>query len=879
MKKETKHIVWESVKKGLIELFTTCNYFNVIILASLLSCSVVLLDYFNVPSLALSSISKDVIFLLAGTIAVIVVTWLLKIHALDLVMIISANPLDTAIMVVGITSFLYSIIRSQIMGHYIYTIIAQRIALGAGSILLIRCIIRCVFYIQTMHKQSNLEDLKAIYENNFSRQEGMPILIAEKDVDYDLLNRGGTIYRLYHSIVHCQPEQSYVMSLEGSWGAGKTTIINQTKRMLRENKDIKNDLLIIDDFDPWLYGTQEALLLSMLETIMNHTDMKYSPVKSKKLMESISKAITESHPAASLIGKLFYNVKDHGEDVARLKKSIGTYLNVNRKTIVFFIDNLDRTNDKNIVFLFKLISIVFDLPGIVYVLSFERDRIDAVLKNTCEIDPRFTEKIIQQEIRVPTISTEKANELYSVCMMNMLSAYGVTEIEMSQFAEVIRYIIGHTPNVRTFKRMLNSVFATALSNDTLLYKRDLLAIEAIRFYDPILHAEIYRNAKYFVSHAKSPEMSLEIGFDKDRFNKAGTEFYSKLFEIHMDAKELLAEMFPYANRYIHCRFLEYNMQGADSDATEIAKQSRICNGLFFDLYFSHSSNIHLSIRKKVEEFVVRINASTDINSIKKIINDTLIDNPQEEQSEWIETLQINVCDIDQQRAFGLAVGLYSQIFCISKDRSGFDFKLSPRVRAEYIISELLLKCDEQEFYEFQKKTIEDYGRLSVLYSICKWLSSERNNSGKPKQERAMALTAHLVKICTSVICDRINIYSNAMYHKGNAWGLYHSLNDRNDAASFKAYIKSVISADNIYRVIWDTATCAISDNYRYSIDKESFGLFFECREMVDKLLAERSPQNASEEYVQKLYDRFRYGEADEWGYKGLVSSTSVSLDL
>jgi hypothetical protein len=47
---------------------------------------------------------------------------------------------------------------------------------------------------------------------------------------------------------------------------------------------------------------------------------------------------------------LFYNVRKHGDDVARLKKKLSSYLRNQHKTIVFFIDNLDRANDDNVIY-------------------------------------------------------------------------------------------------------------------------------------------------------------------------------------------------------------------------------------------------------------------------------------------------------------------------------------------------------------------------------------------------------------------------------------------------------------------------------------------------------------------------------------------------
>ena len=51
------------------------------------------------------------------------------------------------------------------------------------------------------------------------------------------------------------------------------------------------------------------------------------------------------------------------------------------KKIVLVIDNIDRAEADNILFLFKHIGAVFDLPNILYILSYDDKRIKAVFED------------------------------------------------------------------------------------------------------------------------------------------------------------------------------------------------------------------------------------------------------------------------------------------------------------------------------------------------------------------------------------------------------------------------------------------------------------------------------------------------------------------
>ena len=64
----------------------------------------------------------------------------------------------------------------------------------------------------------------------------------------------------------------------GPSGAGKTTVLNIVKKRLQESENI----LIIDDFDPWNYEDEAALLSGILDTIFKHSQVDYSVSKLRK---------------------------------------------------------------------------------------------------------------------------------------------------------------------------------------------------------------------------------------------------------------------------------------------------------------------------------------------------------------------------------------------------------------------------------------------------------------------------------------------------------------------------------------------------------------------------------------------------------------------
>lgn len=860
-------------------LWTSNNIWMLTQISAAFACLLFILDYNDIPTNLISTIPDELLCVSIAAGMVILVAWLIGNHYLDLVRMAFENALDTWLVVTVITASLYAACRVAFININMHANVAVLSAIIGVLSLAARFVRRYKKWNQTANRASNLIDLKQLYENKFTRIPENPILLSEKDVAYDLLERDGVVKKLYSSITHSQPEQSYVISLEGEWGSGKTTIINRVKQSLCDPENNEKEYIIVDDFDPWLFGTQDALLLGMLETIIKHTGIQYSPVRSHILAKELGRIVTESSPTGGLLNSLFYNTRTNTEDIAKLKAQLGAYLRTQNKAVVFFIDNLDRASSDNVVFLFKLIGTVFDLSGIVYILSFEKERIGTILKHTDEIDPRFTEKIIQQEIRVPAMSEEKLQQLYWVCLQNLLSAYGIPQSQLEDYVPIAKYIFAKTTNIRMFKRMINSVFSVALFDDTILDKRDLVAIELVHFYDSELYDSIYRNPGYFISHDRSMEMYFTLSFNRKEFNKSVKSYYDNIFAKREAEKELLENVFPYVKRYKNNTDIEQEHMLGDPDAPEISKRSRACNGKFFDLYFSYTANNSLKIQKAVKEFVHAINCAQTQQAVMLLTENALKDLAPEIQKEWIERLQNHIDDVYGVSIPRLARSLYSALPFINSIAYEFGMGLSVRGRTEYIISELLLKCREEEYDAFVAGIEKDYHNLYIVRSICSWMKSNKHEEINNRELYLEKLKTQLTTMCERIINEGISLYADQYYCQSNAWGLYHYFKDMDNTAGFADYIKSILVPANVYRVLWDVIGHSISSSHKYSVNEENMATFGITVEIIDPLIAQQLPRNEGESFVLRVYDAYKGSEVDVWGEKGVVTAAAVDITL
>src|SRR5699024_5122041 len=157
------------------------------------------------------------------------------------------------------------------------------------------------------------------------------------------------------------------------------------------------DAVVIDEFDPWIYGDENTLLLNMFNLILQKSGFKYSNLFTDKIAEDLSELVLGTNKS-SLIKSIFFE-----NSAVNMKSKINNYLKLSGKKFVFFVDNIDRAEKENVILLFKLVGSILDFERITYVLSFDDKRVREIFKRDFSIDYEYLKKIINLQIRIPEI--------------------------------------------------------------------------------------------------------------------------------------------------------------------------------------------------------------------------------------------------------------------------------------------------------------------------------------------------------------------------------------------------------------------------------------------------------------------------------------------
>ena len=871
-KKEFGEVI--KVKRYFKDIFIYCNFkkilkaviafFTVLITADTINIISRIMNKYNINLLSLSII-------LFGVLSIGII-YCIENGLFDLIKTKSVNELD-AIFVISLPFLIiYLLLVLFGTGFKLYKIIVLSFLILSIIAIIIYRLCKTKAKDNDIEKNINVYDLKDIYNFNLVKENNYPILLSENDVNYDLFERDSIIKQLLYSIYSCRnTENSFVIGLEGAWGSGKTTIINNVKQHLHKTNN-DNTEFVICDFDPWTYNSEEALLVSLFDTILKVTGVNYSSFYMRKITTDLMSLVLDK----TNVGKFANQIISHSsinDSIETLKNKINSYLIKENKTIVLFIDNIDRASADNIILLFKLISTIFDLKRIVYVLSYDKSRVTDILDKTLDIDKHYIEKIVQQEIPVTKLSKNSLNDIACTCVNNILKYYVGEEYNSKEFDYIVKFIVDYIPNIRMLKRMINSAFSITFMNDS-LYKPDLLTLEIIRFIDNELYDLIKNNHKFFVSMDNSYDSDVIItSLSKDEFNKSGKEFFDKIKESHgVQAIKLLANVFPYVDNYIHNRELFVNYTFLNNEYKSASLNSRVYSAKYFDLYFSYGNNEFMRATNLYKHFIDLLD-KTNIDDIPNLIDEFFEVLPESYHFEIINKLWLNRTDFRKEQNFSILIGLANNIFTLDRT-SGF-FSLSPYERTTSIMSTLFSLIDSNEKETFLQKYSNDYRYFGVLDRMAHWLEADNNI------QDCEIINDLIIAIYNQIDENSINLYSDEYYVPKNIWAYVRTkkkIQELDDNVEIVDYVNKTFQPQYIYRMLSDMIGISTSTlGYSYSISNDDLKIFFTHTDLIDSAINAYLPSNEIEEFIRCIYEEFKNGVPNEFGRKEITLSEPIDL--
>ncbi len=458
--------------------------------------------------------------------------------------------------------------------------------------------------------------------------------IPIKRKDDDVLNRKKFAIDLAELVVNYNSKESLVLGIYGSWGCGKTSIINMTKETFKELKD-KGKPSIVIDFNPWNYPEITKLTDKFLETLKKN--LISSGVKNVKELINLLTTyigvldlIPIIEPRWILIKniikfilKVFQKKEKQKQQKIKLntttiKEEINKILNKIDPKIIVIIDDIDRLTSREIKKVFQLIRMIADFNNTIYILTFDY----AVVCSTLEGEQKsvsgkdYLDKIIQIPLKVPYAQHEDIvrilmNEINNVFSLDSEKFEWKTVHEMSLFQLGWLNMFN---TLRSVKRFINLVCFEYSRVKEKVNRADFLMIIALKMFYPNVYNSLFNNKALITGTRRSFSMVVE---DIKKVDKDIMDEMLKSFSDGFKNKNiaLLYELFPYI------KYIYENKHFGEEEQIEARKEGRICAVENFDQYFStHLPDNHLSYRD-IQNIIMNIDDQQNFENTLKDLSD------------------------------------------------------------------------------------------------------------------------------------------------------------------------------------------------------------------------------------------------------------------
>jgi predicted KAP-like P-loop ATPase len=215
-------------------------------------------------------------------------------------------------------------------------------------------------------------------------------------------------------------DQPYSIALFGSWGSGKSTMLNFIESQLNKERNI------IIRFNPWQILNEVNLVPTLFEEISYSIKNKEFVKLKKNLLnygrkicgsssKLISSGILRSHGVNEQISDSISEVMSNTVDTifnsddpepisikkTKLEQELIKWSTKENKKIVVFIDEIDRLFPADIIEIFKVIKVAVSFPSIIFIVAMDREAVNDSLSSLNISRPEeYLSKIFQQKFYI-----------------------------------------------------------------------------------------------------------------------------------------------------------------------------------------------------------------------------------------------------------------------------------------------------------------------------------------------------------------------------------------------------------------------------------------------------------------------------------------------
>jgi predicted KAP-like P-loop ATPase len=259
-----------------------------------------------------------------------------------------------------------------------------------------------------------MSENKDLQETNprMASSTGDPPIRRKKE---DRLNRARFAEALAEQIAGVPGQGGVVFGLLGSYGSGKTSILNMVEETLKEDPE---DPVVLW-FNPWPFSGTEQLVEHFFEELaaqlseepddrlrrIGEALERYGKLLGPlRYVPGVGRFAEGAEKTTGILGGLLKGREEKPVSVRARRRELEKALDNLDGKIMIFIDDLDRLSTKDeIQDVIMLVRLNANLPNVVFVMAFDRWRVEEALAGVESDGRAYLEKIVQVVHGVPAV--------------------------------------------------------------------------------------------------------------------------------------------------------------------------------------------------------------------------------------------------------------------------------------------------------------------------------------------------------------------------------------------------------------------------------------------------------------------------------------------
>lgn len=447
-----------------------------------------------------------------------------------------------------------------------------------------------------------------------------PIIRNDEPIDHaesDTLGRSKLAKVLIEELDDLDATSGAIMAIMGPWGSGKTSLLNlMTTEIERENR------FAVVRFNPWMFSGSEELVERFFGELADQRGKKSDKLKDiatkvgsygslLKPLRFVPGVATFAEAGGAVL-ETFSNYGNRQPGITETRYGLRLDLESMSGKILVVIDDVDRLSPMETADVFRLVRLVGNFPNVVYLIAFDRGRVETSLSSVHGDGTSYLEKIVQFPFELPEIADTVLEEHVRSEISRVTSDIAAEfRIDYGAWSTTLPSIVMPLiKNLRDIRRLSPALRVSLRSLEGRVDLGDVIAMETIRLLRPSLFRQLSQVADALVLPKQSGLFSRH---SEEQLTLEITRLLESQGDERQFATTVISHLFPLSS--------ERQGKGPDYRGTleDLKRNDRIGFAPVLGLYLNRTAGSLLESIWKSREITIQ---ADDLFEVKRLFDTT-----------------------------------------------------------------------------------------------------------------------------------------------------------------------------------------------------------------------------------------------------------------